>query len=922
MSATTKNLKQISFRSQLKKVSDFNYSILAIIIFTFFIQEYFKKGVNKFLITPFNLNQVKQSTRLDILSILVVIWLIWSVRKIIRIKKQKLSFNSWVTIFLGLLFYILIIRFSGSFILESLLSIPKLKYLDILFLIFLFGITKFEYYGDQKEFTSIDGFIEDDFQENGIDLLGRDKYAKQVAIKILDTQPLNKAFVIAINSPWGFGKSGFLLMIERFLKIKDPSELKTVMEPLIRNYDETQKEQAYLNYNNTLVIRYNPWKNFDDKKTIQDFFEELSRYLKEYDSQLARNLKTYGNYLSKVDDSTFSKIIETSINIFDNNQTLTSIFDRINRSIERIRKKIIVFVDDIDRLTGDELIGIIKLIRNTANFKNVFFIVAYDHNYVLNTINKQNLISNKEEYLEKIVQLEITLPTFQNNSLMLCLNDKLKENESLKLSNVKIAAAINEISSILVLSKPLEGSTENAKIDVSDYFFRTENKDDSLIFKILKNIRDVVRFINSFKLSFESIGLVADPYEIILLEFLKIKYLSIYQIISKKGFLKFSGSEYQFIATSFDEFVTLSDFEKLNIRKSETDTIKTILTVIFNSSRKTFFRSVKYPRYFDMYFSYQAPALTALEKIEPALETKNIEDLMQVVDESKDDKSLDDLKNFLNSQFEFTNKDDFEIILKALFYIAKYDKEEKSETIYQIRNILQDRDILKSFYDEKPEGLSKTLLSILQDERYSLNTRMEVAADELYKNVNRRSTDENTVLDENIILLIDDKSSLQKIVFDCFKQKIDAKNAFDETINNLYLKNLKEIKDVTRKIVITEEANELMRNFIVSHPNEYLKKYLLREHPEPPPFLQEGVGRYYHLDPFLLHYFNDWETVLDFFKSEAVIELFQNDDEKMFYGILLDAVDRSKENNLDKFLIRDKNTINLISKFIAVKYFK
>ena len=372
MTTDIKNQKKISFKSELKKISRFNYTILAVTIFIFFIQEYFVKGVNKFLIAPFSLNQVKQSIRLDILSILVVIWLIWTIRKIIRIKKQRLSFNSCVTIFLVFLFYLLIIRCSGSFILEPLLSIPQLKYLDILFMIFLFGITKFEYYGDQKGFTSIDGFIEDDFRESDIDFLGRDKYAKQVALKILDTQPLNKAFVIAINSPWGFGKSGFLLMIERFLKIKDPSELKTVMEPLIRNYDETQKEQAYLNYYNTSVIRYNPWKNFDDKKTIQDFFEELSRYLKQYDSQLARNLKAYGNYLSKVDDSTFSKIIETSINIFDNNQTLTSLFDRINKSIERIQKKIIVFVDDIDRLTGDELIDILKLIRNMPISKTSF----------------------------------------------------------------------------------------------------------------------------------------------------------------------------------------------------------------------------------------------------------------------------------------------------------------------------------------------------------------------------------------------------------------------------------------------------------------------------------------------------------------------------------------------------------------------
>jgi hypothetical protein len=90
---------------------------------------------------------------------------------------------------------------------------------------------------------------------------------------------------------------------------------------------------------------------------------------------------------------------------------------------------------------------------------------------------------------------------------------------------------------------------------------------------------------------------------------------------------------------------------------------------------------------------------------------------------------------------------------------------------------------------------------------------------------------------------------------------MDAKNTFDETINCLFFKNLKEIKEGTKEIIITKEANELMKNFIVNHPNEYLKKYLLREHPEPSPFLQERVSRYYHLDPFLLHYFNDWDTV-------------------------------------------------------------
>ncbi|MBK9318882.1 MAG: hypothetical protein IPM91_08740 [Bacteroidetes bacterium] len=43
--------------------------------------------------------------------------------------------------------------------------------------------------------------------------------------------------------------------------------------------------------------------------------------------------------------------------------------------LTEFRRKIIVFIDDLDRLTGDELVDVLKLIRNTANFRTLFLLL-------------------------------------------------------------------------------------------------------------------------------------------------------------------------------------------------------------------------------------------------------------------------------------------------------------------------------------------------------------------------------------------------------------------------------------------------------------------------------------------------------------------------------------------------------------------
>lgn len=885
-------------------------TVFSLVFAIFLLRKFVYLGINKFIISPFGIDLIKKDLNLDLFSIFIFIGCLAWILYLLIWRKLLPCINSSINLILATLCYILVLRFPSVYNFEPLQLLPSLKYLDVLFFCFLLVISKFKYYSSKDKGKSIYGFIEDNFNpEINKDILSRQNYAHKIGLKILGTDALNKAFVIAINSPWGFGKSGFLLLLEEFFKISNRKDFTTNAVRSTALLDATEINHLFLRRSNTIIVRYNPWKNFDDKKIVQDFFDELSASISKYDSQLSKKVKKYGKDLTKLDDNIFSKLVEMAVDSIASENTLSKLFDEINNSIDRIQKKIIVFVDDLDRLTGDELIDILKLIRNTANFRNTFFIVAYDHNYVLNTIEKKKLISSKEEYLHKIVQLEITLPTFQKNILVQFLEEQIKEYKPLAFGFDKIQLAINEILAIHVLTTPKPGASQTKSPDLSDFFFKSERTDGSLLFKVFQNLRDVVRFINSFKVSFESIGEFADIYEIVLLEILKIKYLSIYQLISNKRFLNVVDQKYEFDFDEYDEFLTHETANNINVKPSEKEVIRVILDSIFNSTRKIYFRSIKYPLYFDIYFTYQAPKLIQLEKIESALKGQDINQIIEVVDESIKVETFDDLRNFLDSQTEFTSKSEFEIILESLFYISKYDPINKQNTLFQIKNILRNKSIVEGFYPDNKEEYSTFLLSILKDTKYDLRTRAEIAGDELYKIINKEEqNDDDSILGNH-------KSDLQDILLNCLKDKMKEVSEFDIELFNFYIKNLKKIESGTRQIVITNEANEAMESFILSHKYEYFKKYLLRQHPEP-----SFEGQYFHLDPFLLYYFdNNWETIKSHLDSTSIQESFaKEEDGKEFHDFLIQIINKSATKKEEKFLVKDQKEIELSEKFIAI----
>ena len=62
--------------------------------------------------------------------------------------------------------------------------------------------------------------------------------------------------------------------------------------------------------------------------------------------------------------------------------------DNVNRALDKLGKRLIVFIDDFDRLVDVEIIEVLKLIDKNAAFRHTIFITAYDEGAVSKALKR------------------------------------------------------------------------------------------------------------------------------------------------------------------------------------------------------------------------------------------------------------------------------------------------------------------------------------------------------------------------------------------------------------------------------------------------------------------------------------------------------------------------------------------------------
>lgn len=296
---------------------------------------------------------------------------------------------------------------------------------------------------------------------------GWDNYVSDLLALMPRDRLKKESLAIGISGNWGSGKTSFL---------------------------KSMQKQMNADYR---VVTFNPWTCTDKEQIISQFFALMREQTENNDESLQDAIQKYRDIVLDTDIHPALTFLAKVFPLSKKEETLDSLKDKIEEAITIDGSKpFAIFIDDLDRLEGNELFEVLRLIRITANFRNVVFVVAYDRDYICNVLNESKNIKRAEEYIQKIFHLEVSLPKFEDETLLDVFMEEV----------VRIASL-----------------DESKATRLRQLVMQLLNVDGLLFTDFIPNFRQARRFANVFALNLKSI--LAHTKDFVVKDFIGIELL-------------------------------------------------------------------------------------------------------------------------------------------------------------------------------------------------------------------------------------------------------------------------------------------------------------------------------------------------------------------------------------------------------------
>jgi predicted KAP-like P-loop ATPase len=289
------------------------------------------------------------------------------------------------------------------------------------------------------------------------DLLGRSAFAESLAA-VVEGWTGNDSLVVALYGPWGIGKTSIKNM---------------VLENLRRGGAGAPT-----------IVEFNPWQWAAQDQLADAFFREITLALGKEDEtkvakQRAERFSAYAAYL-KVGSHIasgirpllafafavagflglggsfvpswlkpylavvsllslgFAAFIAWSSDFAEKAATAFSSLQKLKEKnlqerkaevaelLRQLKSPILVVIDDLDRLTADEVRVVFQLIKANADFPNLVYLTLFQRDIVEQSVGKWTCGSGKD-FLEKIVQVGFDVPQVEQSKLQRILFARLDE---------------------------------------------------------------------------------------------------------------------------------------------------------------------------------------------------------------------------------------------------------------------------------------------------------------------------------------------------------------------------------------------------------------------------------------------------------------------------------------------------------------
>ncbi|NVP17423.1 hypothetical protein HUU51_01770 [Candidatus Gracilibacteria bacterium] len=249
------------------------------------------------------------------------------------------------------------------------------------------------------------------------------------------------------------------------------------------------------------IYEFNPWYISIEKNIISSFLEGLSKNFSYINNQV-EDLKK----LLVKNEKTF-----WFIELFFHNKSIEQLKNNINNKFKY--KKLLIIIDDLDRLTkAEEIMEVLKIIGEFERYNNIKFLLLFDKPLLEEKIRD---VVKDNNYLKKIIQYSYNLK-IKEKDLKKYFEDKIQELTNNNLSN-----------NIYSRHNTDEGSLSYFGINyhIKNGFFKYS----------IKNLRDCKLYLNRFYIKYDLLNNEVNISDLFELTILDVFYEEIYKDIIENG---------------------------------------------------------------------------------------------------------------------------------------------------------------------------------------------------------------------------------------------------------------------------------------------------------------------------------------------------------------------------------------------------
>ena len=233
----------------------------------------------------------------------------------------------------------------------------------------------------------------------------------EAVASLLDT--LSGPFVLAIDSPWGTGKTTFVRLLKAFLESRNffclyfnAWETDFTTDPLI----------AFLGEMDKLVKAHNhKGKVLDKTKKIATLLAK--RVLPVAGKIATGGLLDLGSFTEKALAELVSDSVNDAVDAYSAEKSLIENFHKsLSEAVEKLKadekkSNLVVFVDEVDRCRPTFAIELLERIKHLFNVPNILFVISLDKvQLAVSLAAIYGAGINSDEYLRRFIDLEYVLP--------------------------------------------------------------------------------------------------------------------------------------------------------------------------------------------------------------------------------------------------------------------------------------------------------------------------------------------------------------------------------------------------------------------------------------------------------------------------------------------------------------------------------